>query len=73
VSHGQRQNNESYYKVNGAMFLAHASTLRDYGTFHIDLCIPMVMPMERSIDINHQNDLFLADKLLRLKQDEQST
>lgn len=63
--HKQRQVTDNFYKVNGALFAGHANTLREFGTFHIDRCIGYRMPLSRSIDVNDQTDLFLADTLLK--------
>ncbi len=56
----QRQNVRQMYVVNGAIFVAHAGTLRRHRSFHIKRAIPYIMPPYRSLDINTKGDYYLA-------------
>lgn len=64
ILNAQRQDVEQVFKVNGAVFLTHVGTLINHGTFHTPKSVPYVMPISRSVDIDTQEDLLLAEYLL---------
>ena len=51
--------------LNGAVYVASASFLRQHQTFLTRTTIPYTMPRERSIDIDDPCDLQIAEALLR--------
>jgi CMP-N-acetylneuraminic acid synthetase len=53
------------YKTNGAIYLARRDMLMQEGSFYGDCPRPLVMPMERSIDIDTQLDFDIAEFLYR--------
>ena len=60
----QRQDGESLYAVNGAVYVAAPDTLIRCGTFHVPGAIPLVMPRAASVDVNDLEDLRYAEYLL---------
>jgi CMP-N,N'-diacetyllegionaminic acid synthase len=65
----QRQGMEKLYGVNGAIFLANASKLINKKTFHFLGAKPYLMHPLRSVDINSQEDLFLAQHIMLNRMD----
>lgn len=64
----RRQELETYYTLNGAVYLVRADRIRDPSyNFYADHCHCFVMPPERSIDIDHESDLSIAEVSLRQK------
>jgi CMP-N,N'-diacetyllegionaminic acid synthase len=59
----QRQDLEKLFGVNGSIFLARPSILKEKGTFHVDEALGYIMEPLNSIDINSENDLMLARKI----------
>lgn len=55
----------TYYRLNGAIYIARTSSLLAQGGFLGANSYAYVMPAERAIDIDHCADLLLADILLR--------
>lgn len=64
----QRQDVLPVYRVNGAVFVAHAGTLRKHGTFHTTTAIAYKMPWYESIDINTEDDFRTAELLMQARQ-----
>lgn len=60
-----RQKLPNVYAVNGALYLISVEALRELETFTPPHTLPLVMPAERSVDIDTEHDLRLAEFLLR--------
>jgi CMP-N,N'-diacetyllegionaminic acid synthase len=58
------------YKTNGAIYLARRDVLMQEGSFYGDCPRPLIMPAERSIDIDTQLDFDMAEFLYRRRQHE---
>jgi N-acylneuraminate cytidylyltransferase len=56
---------EPAYLPNGAAFVVDVATFRRDRTFYPEAAVPYVMPAERSIDVDTEADLAMADGLLR--------
>jgi N-acylneuraminate cytidylyltransferase len=55
------------YMENGALYILTPDTLNKYRSFYTPATIPYKMPFERSIDIDDQLDLILAETLMGFK------
>ncbi|OIR06747.1 N-acylneuraminate cytidylyltransferase [mine drainage metagenome] len=64
---GRRQNLPRVYAINGAVYAAAVPQLLRARDFMMPATVAFVMPEHRSIDIDTQNDLALADCLLNGK------
>jgi CMP-N,N'-diacetyllegionaminic acid synthase len=53
------------YKTNGAIYLARRDVIMDEGSFYGDCPRPLVMPAERSVDIDRQLDFDIAEFFYR--------
>lgn len=53
----QRQDQDTLYVVNGAIFAARTDALRRSQTFHVDGAVGYVMSSSESLDINDESDL----------------
>lgn len=62
--HQQRQEVEPLYAVNGAIFISTVQTLLQHKSFHTQNQGCYIMPKSRSLDINDQDDLEVARKLI---------
>ncbi|MBX5437765.1 MAG: acylneuraminate cytidylyltransferase family protein [Alicyclobacillaceae bacterium] len=61
----RRQESEAVYVLNGAVYAAEIKRLRAVRSFLSSDTVASVMPRERSIDIDTEFDLWLAELLLR--------
>jgi CMP-N,N'-diacetyllegionaminic acid synthase len=61
----RRQDLPEVYVLNGAIYLARYEVLVKQKTFYTDNTLSLVMPVERSLDIDTPWDLYLADLILR--------
>ncbi len=61
----RRQDLPEVYVLNGAIYLARYEVLVAQKTFYTDNTFPLVMPVERSLDIDTAWDLYLADLILK--------
>lgn len=61
----RRQDLHKSYYPNGAIYIASIETLIKYKSFYCQYTLPYIMPIERSIDIDNEFDLFLAEILLK--------
>ncbi|MCM0083479.1 acylneuraminate cytidylyltransferase family protein [Geomonas sp. Red32] len=64
----RRQEAEEIYRLNGAIYLIKTEVLVSEKTFYPPATRPLVMPVERSLDIDSEFDLLLADLLLTGRQ-----
>jgi len=63
----RRQDTETPYIPNGALYLCRSEVYRTHRTCYVEDMVAYVMPRERSVDIDTEEDLLLAEQLLRLK------
>jgi CMP-N,N'-diacetyllegionaminic acid synthase len=61
----RRQDLPEVYALNGAIYLARYEVLLEQNTFYTDKTLAMVMPVERSLDVDNPWDLYLADLILK--------
>ncbi len=61
----RRQDLPEVYVLNGAIYLARYEVLMEKKTFYTDSTFSLVMPVERSLDIDTPWDLHLADLILK--------
>ena len=61
----RRQDLESVYIPNGAIYISIPQTLYKYKSFFCSHTIPYIMPIEKSVDIDNNIDFMLAE--LRIK------
>jgi CMP-N,N'-diacetyllegionaminic acid synthase len=61
----RRQDLPEVYVLNGAIYLARYEVLVEQKTFYTDSTLSLVMPVERSLDVDTPWDLYLADLILR--------
>ena len=59
----QRQELEKVYAVNGSIFMAKTSILKEHETFHVANAVGFEMDFEHSVDINSLDDIHLAEKI----------
>lgn len=62
-----RQNAESLYQLNGAIYLIKTEVLYQCKSFYPDHTFSYIMPSERSIDIDNRLDLIIAEAILKQK------
>jgi len=62
-----RQEFPESYKPNGAIFIASLKTLKEQDGFYCGKLLPYIMPPERSVDIDSEMDLTLAQFLLEVR------
>ena len=60
-----RQELPKVYELNGAVYLTRTQILREQHSFFGEKSIPYLMPMERSVNINHPLDMRMASIILR--------
>jgi len=60
-----RQELPKYYRLNGAIFAANCGYFRRYKSFYGKSSYAYIMPQDRSIDIDSEIDLSLAEYLLK--------
>lgn len=63
-----RQQLPCYYMLNGAIYLAKTSYLAEQKSFMGDKTVAYIMPKERSVDIDSEVDLIVANHLLTKQQ-----
>ncbi len=65
TDNSNRQQLPATYVCNGAIFLASYECLVNQRTFYGDRCIPYIMEKERSINIDDEYEIAIADFLLK--------
>lgn len=60
----RRQNAETLYQYNGAVYVIRTEVLRRENTFYPADRIAYIMPPERSLDIDSELDFLIADRLM---------
>ena len=61
----RRQDLPKLYLPNGAIFISTPTILRKYNGFYCNKTLPYIMPLERSIDIDNENDFIFAEILIK--------
>jgi len=61
----RRQDLPEVYVLNGAIYLARYEVLVEQKAFYTDNTFSLVMPVERSLDVDTPWDLYLADLILK--------
>ena len=68
VSRAPRQALPTYYRINGAIYLSTVPAFRKAGAVPYDAgCYALVMPRDRSIDIDSRLDFQIAEAILSAK------
>lgn len=60
-----RQELPPVYGLNGAIYISRVSDLNASGSFFSEPCLPLIMPWERSVNINGPRDMILAQAVLK--------
>lgn len=59
---------DTYYRLNGALYLIKTSALKEHKVFYIEgSSLGYVMPKERSVDIDDEHDFTMAEFYLSIK------
>ena len=66
IANKNRQELPTFYRLNGAIYLAYWSYLREQRTFFGQETFAYIMPRDRSIDIDSEIDLKLAEILMKI-------
>lgn len=66
IMNKNRQELSVLYRLNGAIYLAYCNYLKKYRSFIGEKTFAYVMPKERSIDIDNEVDLSLAEVLIKI-------
>ena len=61
---GRRQDMQSFYEYNGAIYIININALERKGLKDLDKKVKYIMPIEASIDIDNQYDWDIAEYLL---------
>ncbi len=65
IQNKNRQELPTYYRINGAIYIAYSYYILKNSSFLGSEAYAYIMPKERSIDIDSQQDIDLAEYLLR--------
>ncbi|HEX3043166.1 MAG TPA: acylneuraminate cytidylyltransferase family protein [Bacillota bacterium] len=64
IANTNRQGLKTYYRLNGAVYIAQWNYLKETGSFFGEDTYAYIMPQERSIDIDSELDLKLAELII---------
>lgn len=59
-----RQDLPVQYRINGALYMTRSSTFRHFGHFLTPASIALVMPRDRSVDIDEELDFLIAEAII---------
>ncbi len=62
---GQRQEQKTYYRPNGAIFIVSVPEIKKDKFFYREGCYAYLMPHDRSVDIDNEFDFKFAEFLLK--------
>lgn len=62
-----RQQLETYYRVNGAIYLIDTDCLYNDNRIYKNNCYAYIMPKERSVDIDTELDFIIAETIIKTK------
>lgn len=65
VAHVNRQTQETYYKINGAIYCVNWEQLKKHKTWYLANTLAYTMPKERSVDVDDLLDFELVELLLQ--------
>jgi N-acylneuraminate cytidylyltransferase/CMP-N,N'-diacetyllegionaminic acid synthase len=65
IKNKNRQELPTFYRLNGAIYLAYCNYLKTQNSFFGNDTYAYVMPRERSVDIDTENDFVLAEHLMQ--------
>ncbi|ADA66515.1 acylneuraminate cytidylyltransferase [Thermotoga petrophila RKU-10] len=65
IRNKNRQELPKYYRLNGAIYLARWNYLKNYKDWFHHKCYALIMPQERSVDIDSEVDLAVAEYFLK--------
>ena len=68
----RRQELETYYRMNGAIYLVKTEHFLRTGSLYGDGCYACIMSAERSVDIDSPTDFLIAECLLKTQSKEQT-
>jgi len=63
----RRQEHPILYSPNGAIYISTPEILHNYLSFYTNSIIPYIMPFERSIDIDTEDDFDLAEIIFKYR------
>ena len=63
----RRQELETYYRMNGAIYLVKTEHFLRTGSLYGDGCYAYIMSAERSVDIDNPTDFLFAECLLNAR------
>lgn len=63
-----RQSLDTYYRINGAIYMVNTLYLENSGDIYGDNCYAYIMKKENSVDIDDRFDFIFAEVLLKLNQ-----
>jgi len=66
IMNKNRQELPVFYRLNGAIYLAYCNYIKKYRSFIGEKTFAYIMPRERSIDIDSEVDLNLAEVLIKI-------
>ncbi len=58
-----RQKLPIFYRINGAVYVANVEAFKKHGTFLCPGSYALIMPAERSVDIDNETDMLLAETI----------
>jgi len=61
----RKQELPKLYVPNGAIYISSPQALYKYRSFYTPKTMPFIMPISRSIDIDEEEDLILAEQLMK--------
>ena len=67
----RRQDLETFYRENGAIYLVDAiKIMNENYNFYADDCLAYIMPRERSVDIDNEMDMRVAELMMNIQEKE---
>ena len=63
----RRQTLPKSYILNGAIYISTVGILQEYQNFNSARTLPYVMPAMRSVDIDTELDLIVAESIIRMQ------
>lgn len=65
----RRQDLPNSFMANGAIYISRVLTIKKYNSLLGDKCVSYEMPIERSVNIDTEEDFLLAEKLMKAMND----
>jgi len=70
IKNKNRQKLPTFYRLNGAIYIAYIKYLKDRNSFFNEKSYAYIMPKEKSIDIDNEIDFKLAELLMANRHNE---